>query len=261
MASPQPNNFNFPFFPSPPFRPFHPPPPPSHSSPPPPSHPFSPPPPPRRAPPPPTPRVPPPPPRRAPPPPTPRVPPPPPRRAPPPPTPRVPPPPPPHVRPPPPPHVRPPPPPHVRPPPAPVPPSPAPHHHTVIVVVFVSLGGLLFLSLLAFALFCFIKRRKKKASQEMGMVHYDEHKKVKEEIVSGPFGQKVVVMTVEDDVHIDAEVKKKEKFGDGLHVESSSTLANDQVNSSGHDQDVGNASSGIEHHHHHELQHKPTSHD
>ncbi|KAK4273935.1 hypothetical protein QN277_017234 [Acacia crassicarpa] len=242
MASPQPNNF---YFPSPPFRPFHPPPPPSH--------PFSPPPPPQRAPPPPTPRVPPP--RRAPPPPTPQVPPPPPRRAPPPPTPRVPPPPPPHVRPPPPPHVRPP------PPPAPVPPSPAPHHHTVIVVVFVSLGGLLFLSLLAFALFCFIKRRKKKASQEMGMVHFDEHKKVKEEIVPGPFGQKVVVMTVEDDVHIDAEVKKKEKFGDGLHAESSSTSGNDQINSSGHVQDVGNASSGMEHHHHHELQHKPTSHD
>ncbi|XP_054792233.1 protein TRACHEARY ELEMENT DIFFERENTIATION-RELATED 7A-like [Prosopis cineraria] len=220
MAFPQPNSFNFPFFPPPPFHPFHPPPPPPRSSPPPPPppiRPFSPPPPPHVLP-----------------------------RPPPP------------VRPAPPPsHPNAPPPPHVRPPPAPVPPSPAPSHPTVIVIVFVSLGGLLFLSLLAFAMFCFIKRRKKKAPEEMDIVHVDEHKKVKEEIASGPFGQKVVVVTVEDDVHIDAEMKKKERFVDGLHAESSA--ASDQVNASGHDPDVGNTS-GIEHHHH-ELQRKPTSHD
>ena len=113
--------------------------------------------------------------------------------------------------------------------------------------------------MLAFAMFCFIKRRKKKSSEEMEILHVDEHRKIKEEIVSGPFGQEVTVVTVEDDVHIDAEVKKREKFGDDLHAESSSTSAVDQVNSGGHERDVANTS-GSEHHHQ-ELQQSKSQQD
>lgn len=110
--------------------------------------------------------------------------------------------------------------------------------------------------MLAFALFCCIKKRKKRTSQETEIIHFDEHKKVKEAVVSGPFGQKTVVLSVEDDVHIDEEIKKNEKLGQhGLQATSSS--AEDQVNSTGHD--VGETSSGYEHHRH-ELQQKP-SHD
>lgn len=122
----------------------------------------------------------------------------------------------------------------------------------MIVIVFFSLGGLLFLSLLAFALFWFIKKRKKRTSQETEVIHIDKHKKVKEEIVSGPFGPQTVVLSVEDDVHIDEEIKK-EKLGHGFHAKSSSA-DDDQVMPTRHD--VGNTSSGYEHH---ELQHKPRS--
>ncbi|KAK7282644.1 hypothetical protein RIF29_11584 [Crotalaria pallida] len=191
MASSQPNYFNFPHFPPPPpshsFSP--PPPPPSHGPPPP--HKFSPPPPPSHGPPPP-----------------------------------------PHQFSPPPPHPRPHPPPspfhpivHPPPPSAPLPPPPSPNNHPiVIVIVFVSLGGFMLLSLLAFALFCSIKKAKKKKTkktQETDIIHLDEHKKIKETIVTGPLGQQAVVLTIEDDVHIDEKIiKNEEKVGHSLHAES-----------------------------------------
>ncbi|KAL6311143.1 hypothetical protein AAG906_025692 [Vitis piasezkii] len=148
-------------------------------------------------------------------------PPPPPHRRPPPPPPHInPPPPPPHTRPPPPPppHTRPPPPPHVLPPP----PSPSPDSHpTVIIIVFVSLGGLFFLAFLSVALCCFLKKRKKKMVQETDIIKVDEHLTVKEAIVPGPHGEKAVVLFVDDDVHIQEEIRKNEKFGQGhLHGKS-----------------------------------------
>ena len=146
-------------------------------------------------------------------------PPPPPHRRPPPPPPHInPPPPPPHTRPPPPPHTRPPPPPHVLPPP----PSPSPDSHpTVIIIVFVSLGGLFFLAFLSVALCCFLKKRKKKMVQETDIIKVDEHLTVKEAIVPGPHGEQAVVLFVDDDVHIQEEIRKNEKFGQGhLHGKS-----------------------------------------
>lgn len=86
--------------------------------------------------------------------------------------------------------------------------------------------------MLAFALFCCIQRRKKK-TQETEVIHFDEHKTVKETIVPGPFGRNTVVVTVEDDVHIDEEIKKKnEKGGHGLHAKSSSPEADQGTSSS-----------------------------
>lgn len=90
---------------------------------------------------------------------------------------------------------------------------------TVIVVVFVSLGGFCFLAFVVFALCCFIKYRKK-ASQEADNVRVDEHMKIKEDVVEGPHGTKAVVLTIEDDVHIEEDIRKNDKFGEGMHAKS-----------------------------------------
>lgn len=100
--------------------------------------------------------------------------------------------------------------------------SPSPNNPIVIVIVMVSVGGLALLSLLAFALFCFFQKTKKKTTQETDVIHIDKHKKGKETIVPCPFGKQAVVIEVEDDVHVD-ETKKSEKLGHGLHAKSSSS--------------------------------------
>ncbi|KAK7293742.1 hypothetical protein RJT34_16615 [Clitoria ternatea] len=224
MSSNTQPNFYFPRIPPPPppSYAFNPPPPPPHSfnPPPPPSKPFNPPPPPPHS------FSPPPPPLH----------------------PLSP--PPPHVRPPPSPHrpTPPPPPPHVRPPPAPLPPN-----HTIIIVIVVSLGGLMLLSMVAFALFCCLQRKKKK-TQETEVIHYDEHRTIKENIVPGPFGREVVQVTVEDDVHIDAEIKKDEKAGHALHAKPPSTETDQGTSSS--IVEVATSSPAQEHGHDHD-DHQP----
>ncbi|KAI5311916.1 hypothetical protein L3X38_041089 [Prunus dulcis] len=126
-----------------------------------------------------------------------------------------------------------PPPPHVRPPPPPLPPSPSPDNNpTVIIIVFISLGSVFFLAFLAFALLCWIKRRKKKTIQETDIIHIDKHRKIKEQIVEGPYGPQAVVLSVEDDVHIDEEIRKNETIGHkGLHgkVKSSDVQAETEI--------------------------------
>ncbi|EXB40985.1 hypothetical protein L484_020720 [Morus notabilis] len=112
--------------------------------------------------------------------------------------------------------ISPPPPPHVVPPPSPTP----GHYSTVIVVVFVSLGGLFFLAFLSVALCCFIKK-KKRVDEKAEIINFDEHKKVQEAIVPGPNGEQVKILTIEEDVHIDEEIKKAEKvMGGSSHVKS-----------------------------------------
>lgn len=110
--------------------------------------------------------------------------------------------------------------------------------------------------MLAFALFCCIQRRKKK-TQETEVLHFDEHQTVKETIVPGPFGRNTVVVTVEDDVHIDEEIKT-EKVGHGLHAKSSSPHEADRV-TSGSIVEVATPLRALEHHdaHHHHPENKP----
>ncbi|XP_068319801.1 protein TRACHEARY ELEMENT DIFFERENTIATION-RELATED 7-like [Pyrus communis] len=249
MANP--NSYYFPFFPPPPPSPGANPP--RHSTPPPPPS-AKPPsqstPPPTPSAKPPRPSIPPPPPSAKPP--SHSTPPPPPSAKPPsqstppptpsakPPHPSIPPPPPPGAKPPSPstpspPHkpFRPPPPPHVRPPPPQLPPSPTPDNHpTVIVIVFISLGSVFFLAFLAVALLCYIKRRKKKTIQETDFIHIDKHRKIKEAIVEGPNGPQAVVLSVEDDVHIDEEIRKNETIShEGLHgkVKSSGVQSDTEI--------------------------------
>lgn len=114
--------------------------------------------------------------------------------------------------------------------------------------------------MLAFALFCCVQRKKKKKTQETDVIHFDEHKSVKETIVPGPFGRNTVVVTVEDDVHIDAEINKSEKVGHNLHAKSSSPPEPDQATSSSIVQlPATHLSAAPEHHdhHHHQLENKP----
>ncbi|KAJ6991145.1 protein TRACHEARY ELEMENT DIFFERENTIATION-RELATED 7 [Populus alba] len=140
-----------------------------------------------------------------------------------PPSPKVPPPPRHPITPPPPAHPFHPPPPHHIPPPPHVIPPPAPtpgHHSTVIIVVFVSLGGLFFLAFLSVALCCFIKKKKKKTVQKTEILEFDEHTKVHEAIVPGPHGEKITVLNIEEDVHLVEEIKKNEKLTEGSHIKS-----------------------------------------
>eukprot|EP00257_Ricinus_communis_P025361 XP_025012775.1 proline-rich receptor-like protein kinase PERK2 [Ricinus communis] len=106
--------------------------------------------------------------------------------------------------------------------PPPPPPTPTPgHNSTVIVVVFVSLGGLFFLAFLSVALCCFIKKRKKKNIQKTEIIDFDEHMKVQETIVPGPHGEQMKVLTIEEDIHINEKIKKNEnRSKDFLHDHS-----------------------------------------
>ncbi|GAU21075.1 hypothetical protein TSUD_09920 [Trifolium subterraneum] len=58
------------------------------------------------------------------------------------------------------------------------------------------------------------------AKSSSAIMHINEHKKGKETIVPGPFEQQAVVISVEDDVHLD-EVRMSKKLGHGLHAKSS----------------------------------------
>lgn len=114
----------------------------------------------------------------------------------------------------------------------------------------------MFLSLLAFALFCCVQKRKKKTQQETDIIHIDEHKKVKETIVPGPFGQQAVVITVEDDVHIDEVIRKnEEKEGHGLHAKSTVEAAKDDSSNQGEIIER-TTSPGHEQHHHQQPENK-----
>ncbi|KAJ9560301.1 LOW QUALITY PROTEIN: hypothetical protein OSB04_005461 [Centaurea solstitialis] len=138
---------------------------------------------------------------------------------------------PPHMVPPPPPHSIPPrSPPHIIPPPPP--PSPS-NHTTIIVVVFVSCGGVFFLAFIMAALWCFLKK-KRKTVQKAENVHIDEHKTVKESIVQGPNGTERVMLSVEDDIHIEEDIRKSEieNFRKGLHLNSGMIDAGDQASTS-----------------------------
>ncbi|KAL4272310.1 hypothetical protein GQ457_13G009710 [Hibiscus cannabinus] len=84
----------------------------------------------------------------------------------------------------------------------PVPPGP---DHTVIIAVFVSLGGAFFLAFLAVGLFCLAKRKKNviiipPPVEETACV--EEHRHIQETITTSPCGEETVTVTVDDDVRI-----------------------------------------------------------
>lgn len=64
------------------------------------------------------------------------------------------------------------------------------------------------------------KGKSSDARAETDIINVDGHRKVKEDIVEGPHGSKAVVLTIDDDFHIDEVIKKNEKVGKGLHGHS-----------------------------------------
>lgn len=56
--------------------------------------------------------------------------------------------------------------------------------------------------------------------RKIDIINFDEHKKVQEAIASGPHGEKIKMLTLEEDVHIDGEIKKTENLMEGSHVKS-----------------------------------------
>ncbi|XP_051139440.1 protein TRACHEARY ELEMENT DIFFERENTIATION-RELATED 7A-like [Andrographis paniculata] len=103
--------------------------------------------------------------------------------------------------------------------PIPPPPSAPDNGPTVIIVVVVSFGCVLFLALCFFALWCVIKRRKE-CVEETDVIRTDKHVRVKEEIVEGPCGPEVVVLSVEKDEHTEEEIVRSNKVkvgGKHLH--------------------------------------------
>lgn len=127
--------------------------------------------------------------------------------------------------------------------------------------MFVSFGGLLFFAFLAAALFCCLKKRKKKTFEEAEVIRFDEHRRVKEEIVEGPYGTEAVVLSIEDDVHIEEEVKKAEKFekvGEGSHIKNMDTAQSNEGSGTAMEGGGGAPAvgSGEHGHHSHLLEHK-----
>ncbi|EPS72217.1 hypothetical protein M569_02549, partial [Genlisea aurea] len=77
----------------------------------------------------------------------------------------------------------------------------------VVAIVLASFGGLLGIALLAAALFCCIKKRKKKIDHRRDVIDFVEHLKLQEEIIPGPRGTQAVVLRIDDEVHIEEDIK------------------------------------------------------
>ncbi|CAN0928576.1 Protein TRACHEARY ELEMENT DIFFERENTIATION-RELATED 6 [Linum grandiflorum] len=63
------------------------------------------------------------------------------------------------------------------------------------------------------AICCYLKKmkkEKKKTKHETGIIHVDDHMRVKEAIVPGPNGPRAVVLEIDDDLHVDGVVRKDE---------------------------------------------------
>ncbi|KAL8459352.1 hypothetical protein ACS0TY_035880 [Phlomoides rotata] len=103
---------------------------------------------------------------------------------------------------------------------------------TVVIFVFVSFGCFFLFCCSLFALWFFlIKKKKKESKQEAEIIRDDEHFKVKEDIVEGPFGRKEVVISMEKDKHFEERISKNEKVGksDEIDVEAGDSAANRYV--------------------------------
>ncbi|OVA06593.1 hypothetical protein BVC80_6729g3 [Macleaya cordata] len=94
-------------------------------------------------------------------------------------------------------------------------------------------------------------KKKKKMVQKAEIINIDEHMKVQETIVPGPHGAQAVVLSIEEDVHIEEAIKKNERVGEGLHtksVESNEGLhGTKSAESASHNLDVGPSTLGYNH--------------
>ncbi|KAG6395821.1 hypothetical protein SASPL_141950 [Salvia splendens] len=88
------------------------------------------------------------------------------------------------------------------------------------------------------ALFCFIKKRKKTIVQETDNVKIEEHVRVHEDIVPGPHGTQAVVLTIDEDLHVEEEIHKTSEVvkSKGSHLSSQAP-------------EIGESTSIFKHHH------------
>ncbi|GFQ02381.1 hypothetical protein PHJA_002382100 [Phtheirospermum japonicum] len=96
---------------------------------------------------------------------------------------------------------------------------------TVIIVVFVSFGFIFFTVFCLFALWCLLRKRKKKTvevEEEIDIIRTDKHRRVKEAIVQGPHGPKTVILSVEEDKHVQKEIIKNEKKMEAEKIDAKS---------------------------------------
>lgn len=82
--------------------------------------------------------------------------------------------------------------------------------------------------------------------EETDIIHVDEQRKVEVAIIEGPQVPQAVILSIEDDVHIDELIRKNEKFGEGLHDKSADGRSAGNLKER-------TSSSGFDHHH---LEHK-----
>ncbi|XP_051150943.1 protein TRACHEARY ELEMENT DIFFERENTIATION-RELATED 6-like [Andrographis paniculata] len=85
---------------------------------------------------------------------------------------------------------------------------------SIVVILFISFGCIFFFALCFFGAWFLIKSKKKKTVRGTEVIRSDEHFKVKEDIVSGPGGEKAVALSVEKDKHFEdnfAETNEESK--------------------------------------------------
>ncbi|XP_042021086.1 protein TRACHEARY ELEMENT DIFFERENTIATION-RELATED 7A-like [Salvia splendens] len=123
-------------------------------------------------------------------------------------------------------------------PPHPISPPLPPDNSTVVIVVFLSIGGVFFLAFVAAVLFCFIKKRQKKIVRETHNVKIEEHVRVHEDIVPGPHGTPTVVLTIDEDLHVEEEIHNTSEVvkSKGSHLSSQAPV-------------IGESTSIFKHHH------------
>lgn len=63
--------------------------------------------------------------------------------------------------------------------------------------------------------------------QETDIIRTDEHLKIKEAIVEGPNGPQAIVLSIENDKHVEEEIIKTEKFQGKKMAAKSRELDND----------------------------------
>jgi hypothetical protein len=83
----------------------------------------------------------------------------------------------------------------------------------VIIIVVVTLGGLFLLAALAALIFWCIKKKKKQV-QKAEIINVEDHVHVTEAIVPGPHGEKLEVLSIDEDLKYQEVLKEDEKFGD-----------------------------------------------
>ncbi|KAM0947275.1 hypothetical protein DsansV1_C08g0084431 [Dioscorea sansibarensis] len=95
----------------------------------------------------------------------------------------------------------------------------------VIIIVFVSLGGLFLLAFLAAC--CFIKK-KNKSTHKTEVINVEDHVHVHEAIVPGPHGQQVVILDVDEDIKVQKDINKSEVVGEASRAANAAPVVDDE---------------------------------